>query len=83
MMISDYQIVDDHLGVRDFKKYVINNSEKNFDRCKKLQADFMRVFERFSSVEDADYAFPEWHRGTMVISVYPHSERFYGSFFVS
>ena len=73
----DFIVDEDFLGIRNAERYEIEDNEKTFQEWQNLHADFMKAFGRFSSPEDADYEFPEWHHGMRQLGVYLYSERFY------
>lgn len=78
----EFVIEEDAIGIRDYEKYEIEDNEKTYAEWKQLQNDFAIEFKEFSSDNDKDYEFAEWHHGAKRLSIYLYNEKFYNHFFI-
>jgi hypothetical protein len=80
-MDIEYVIDEDGVGIVNFSKYELDDSEKSLKKWRKLLNDFREEFN-VSLEEHKDYELTEWHNELMCLFVYLYKDKFYNKKFI-
>ncbi len=69
MRSTSYRVDPDYGGILNGHRYAIDDSDESEEKWRLLLVSFSKEFHS-EAIEDVDYDFPDWHHGTLSLSVY-------------